>query len=366
MRFKDVQCVSCKNIFTEEDDVVVCPTCGSPHHRACWLNKGDCENKDLHSEGFVWQFPEELREKPVEPQKEVPDVTETDFQFKNGERAVICPYCSTINYGNDAFCIKCRKPFFEVPPNENYNDFAEQGGVNSEAAFNYYQQFGGLRPDILIDEIPVQEYADYIGEKKSGRYIRKFATMERFNKKISFSACAFLFGPIWYFYRKLFKEGAVYLLIMLLFAGISAWGSLTEPIKLMYEELAGYYPQIISGELTVEEFEAITQELSKKYSAYELSKKDTIKTFAANTSYLLSLGATLAFALAADFLYQRRVKAEILKTRTECYDMFTYRQTLRTKGTPSVAGAVIAGVSSAFIYVLPMIPLYIILYRSIL
>ena len=134
----------------------------------------------------------------------------------------------------------------------------------------------------------------------------------------------------------------------------------------MYEELAGYYPQIISGELTVEEFEAITQELSKKYSAYELSKKDTIKTFAANTSYLLSLGATLAFALAADFLYQRRVKAEILKTRTECYDMFTYRQTLRTKGTPSVAGAVIAGVSSAFIYVLPMIPLYIILYRSIL
>lgn len=364
MRFNGMQCVSCKNTFTENDDVVVCPTCGSPHHRDCWLNEGKCANSALHEEGFVWKMPEENSEKPEE-KKEAPEITETEFRFKNGEKAILCPYCSTVNYGNDAFCMKCRRPFVQTDSFAPNNGEPEQYQMNNDTLF-FYQSLGGLRPETEIDGIPVLEYADYIGEKKSGRYIRKFATMDRYSRKASFSICAFLFGPIWYFYRKLFKEGVVYLLISLILTGVYAWGSYNEPTKLMYEELGTCFPAIMSGEMSLEEYNEYITELEEKYSKYELSKTDKIKTAVANISYMLNLGVMLAFALAADYFYQRKIKKEILQTRTECQDMFTYRQALRLKGSVSVGGAAIAAALSLILYFLPLIPAYTILFDSIM
>ncbi len=58
-RFKDCTCPYCENAFTENDDIVVCPDCGTPHHRGCYMDNKACKNELLHGSGFEWKSPVE-------------------------------------------------------------------------------------------------------------------------------------------------------------------------------------------------------------------------------------------------------------------------------------------------------------------
>ena len=48
MEFTELKCPVCGLQFTENDDVVVCPDCGTAHHRACWQTLGHCACADSH------------------------------------------------------------------------------------------------------------------------------------------------------------------------------------------------------------------------------------------------------------------------------------------------------------------------------
>ena len=39
------------------DDIVVCPDCGAPYHRACYEKQGGCVYADKHGTGFEWTPP---------------------------------------------------------------------------------------------------------------------------------------------------------------------------------------------------------------------------------------------------------------------------------------------------------------------
>lgn len=362
MKFNGVQCVYCNNVFTENDDVVVCPECGSPHHRSCWKEKGECANAHLHEDGFSWEFPENL--KPREEKKPDPKAaTPTNFQFKNGENAVVCAHCGSINYGNDALCIKCRKPLNGESKDVPYDERPERY-LDEEDMQDYYERFGGLRPDILIEGIPASEYADYIGENKAGAYLRKFAAMERFGKKISVSICALLFGYMWFLYRKMFKEGLIYFLIIMLLTGIQAWCSITEPIKEFYTATSDLYTQVINGEITLEEFTAKLEEYQQKTMIPELSKTDKVKSVIGQIASTVSLVLCLTAAFFATYLYKRKVQADIMKIRTECSDMHTYRRTLHERGGVSVGGVVIGILLAGVVYFITMLPAYIVMFNS--
>ena len=58
-------CAYCQAVLFEEDDVVWCPECGAPHHRACWQSLGHCAREALHGQ----PLPEEdevVEEAPAE------------------------------------------------------------------------------------------------------------------------------------------------------------------------------------------------------------------------------------------------------------------------------------------------------------
>ena len=44
-RYTGNHCPVCEQAFTDEDDIVVCPDCGTPYHRACWQKIGACMHK---------------------------------------------------------------------------------------------------------------------------------------------------------------------------------------------------------------------------------------------------------------------------------------------------------------------------------
>lgn len=53
-RFENKLCPICRAPFTEGADIVVCPICGTPHHRSCYLAKGHCGVEEYHAQGFSW------------------------------------------------------------------------------------------------------------------------------------------------------------------------------------------------------------------------------------------------------------------------------------------------------------------------
>ncbi len=370
MKFTGCTCAYCSSSFVEADDVVVCPVCGSPHHRECWKENTCCANAPKHDDGFIWIFPEELRPKPEKPA--MPQAIETNYTFKNGENAVMCPHCKALNYGNDAYCMRCRKPLSEeaqaaVPEaSQNMNQDNMGNMPPQDGPYNYFQQFGGVRPDIMIDGIPAVEYADYIGEKKSGRYIRRFLNMERFGRKISVSVCAFIFGPIWFFYRKMFKEGLLYLLALLLTAGVMTWAANTDYAKEIYTEMAAHYDELITGEISQAQLNEIILEKQEEILKRGISKQDEFKETVYTVVEVVQLALMLGMAFFADLLYKRKVKADILRIREECSDMMTYRHTLHVRGGTSTGGAIIAAVAFAAISFIQLIPGYYYMFSQIM
>ena len=50
-------CSVCNKPFAAGDDIVVCPECGTPYHRACYQAAGGCVHEAQHAEGYAWQPP---------------------------------------------------------------------------------------------------------------------------------------------------------------------------------------------------------------------------------------------------------------------------------------------------------------------
>ncbi len=67
-KFVGKLCPVCRERFKENDDVAVCPYCGTPHHRACYLERNKCALEDLHGE-FTWKG--SLPDEPSQPPEEI-------------------------------------------------------------------------------------------------------------------------------------------------------------------------------------------------------------------------------------------------------------------------------------------------------
>lgn len=55
MDYTNEKCASCGVKFSEGDDVVVCPECGSPYHRSCFMSAGRCAHEAQHG-SYIWSL----------------------------------------------------------------------------------------------------------------------------------------------------------------------------------------------------------------------------------------------------------------------------------------------------------------------
>lgn len=204
-------CPVCNRAFTENDDIVVCPDCGTPYHRACWQKAGACVHADKHASGFTWQ-------PDAQPQAD-PDQ----------ERA--CPNCGARNPAGSQFCNHCGVPLAGAPRAGQAGsgraggrpDGASFGGgaqsaasaAQQDAGFRFFRQ--ELSPDDTIEGIKARDWATFVGPS-SLSYLAQFVRMEVFHRKTSVSLSAFFLGPIFFFYRKMWKPGLLFALVELLMA----------------------------------------------------------------------------------------------------------------------------------------------------
>lgn len=244
--FTGAKCEYCKKIFTSTDDVVVCPDCGTPYHRECYLEAGECINYELHEKGGDWeQFYGDR----------------VDFESKEDAPSEIrCPRCGTSNPATGLFCVKCGMP---LNSNQEARPFNNPYGNPQNPYGNNQQngQFGGgmygQQPFMQAQTIDLKT-VDIDGHKgeKYGRFAKKnflyyvanFFGFSKNKTKTSFNISAILFPEYYFFYRKMYLLGA----ILLVFASI-----VEIPAMLLYM-LDGMFPGITLPQIFADNVEMIS------------------------------------------------------------------------------------------------------------
>lgn len=189
-RFTNKKCPVCRAPFTDNADIVVCPKCGTPHHRACWLQNNRCGVEKYHEQGFVWNgF------LPDETTQPAPSDTENSD-----------PHKAVYPAG--------------TPQPRGRGEYAGMNEINDPQ--EYYSKLMKLVTDDARgdDGVSLHELCAFAG-KSVFHYGRAFSVFrgEFTGRKSSvfMNFCAGLFSPVFQFYRKMDVLGVITLLLGVLF-----------------------------------------------------------------------------------------------------------------------------------------------------
>ncbi|MDR0914790.1 MAG: DUF2628 domain-containing protein [Oscillospiraceae bacterium] len=292
MDYTDLKCEACGKIFEQDDDIVVCPDCGTPQHRECYEANNACVFESKHKDGFVYE--DFLREK-----------------VRSGElNWSFCNKCGTPNRPNAAECQKCGRkmsnpaapqgqPFVYGRPtvpndNKNANEDTEKNGTPQNGGFGGFA--GGFNPffNFAVDDEPINDVTkehihDYYEPTESGQkdtnfsnsqmppqpdaiplkfitmgdmakyvktnilyYLEVFKRIKAFGKT-KFNFAAFFFSGGYFLYRKMYKLGTVLTIFYVAMLGLQMLFS-ASPI---YTEALEIFKN--SG-LSINSFEHLTQQ----------------------------------------------------------------------------------------------------------
>ena len=194
--FEGQICDVCGKPFDKDSDIVVCPDCGTPHHRECWHSIGHCVNEHKHRAGYEWQ--------PV--RKTVP---------QPAEGSITCPDCGSVMPRDTLFCENCGRSLKQ--PQQSTQSFNVPGGrveVHQFPTFMPGVNDAEFRAQVdrelagEYDGVPYRDMAVFIGQSAQ-YYIYKFKKMASNPKYKPFNFTAFAFPPLWFLFRKMWKPALV-------------------------------------------------------------------------------------------------------------------------------------------------------------
>lgn len=199
MDYKGHICPVCNKVFEKGDDVVVCPICGTPHHRDCYEEKGHCINLNRHRENYDYR--RECEVNSVEKEE------------------ILCAFCGAKNPADSKYCNACGKPVganqsfaYNAPPQQEGTEFP-QGGFGGAFVMD---PLGGVNAeDDLGEGVKASEAAKYV-KASTPYFIPQFKQLKE-RGRTRFSFVGFIFGGGWMLYRKMYKIGAVFTALLALF-----------------------------------------------------------------------------------------------------------------------------------------------------
>ena len=218
MDYYNYRCPVCEKPFDKDSEIVVCPVCGTPHHRECYDINNRCFYEDKHAEGFDFRA--------ENPQGASSENTENNTQNRTNNRAnqqnrrsdiISCKNCGTFNVASNKTCSNCGEPLEQeadgynsydrhtqeqnTPPYQNANRNPQQ----PFAGFTF-DPLGGLKADEdLGNGVTAQEVSKFT-KNNSPFFCRLFRQIKTYDKsRLSF--VGFLFHGGWLLYRKMYKIG---------------------------------------------------------------------------------------------------------------------------------------------------------------
>ena len=307
MKFENEICYGCGKVFTENDDVVVCPECGTPQHRECYNKEHKCINEHLHCENFVWK----PKHAEADGDTALPKETEPETEAKS----IICPFCGHVNSPDATVCENCSQPFEiygrPILPKMSYDntpsseDFSykppfeieyDEHGEGKEQYNSGRFVFGGEMFEDEIYGVSTKDISMYI-RASVPNYLKKFRKMR--DKKITFNFAAFFFNAYWAFFRKLYKLAIIFLTVNLCISIVAR-----EPLTKCMDETYAFWGRItqINEETTDAELQALTDDA-------EALTKEVVPTLLAVFGAVVASNLVLGFI--ADKVYRKKVYTDI-------------------------------------------------------
>ena len=282
-RFTNEKCPVCNSVFTEDDDIVVCPECGTPHHRECYKEHKKCANHEKHTENFRWE-PDFVYPDPEESQKK-----ETDKQT--------------------------------VPNVEPLPVFSLQLNNLPNLLDRAYDDFD--------DNIKAEDMALFV-RQDAKKYISKFQKTKE--KKATWNWGAFFFTPYWFFYRKMYKLGAIFLAITLL---ISVGFSLSPSVQKLNADITKW-----TEKYNIENSDDFTEDeilqANEERQAFMRENPTGVKLLFAQVTLLLALKVTVG--LTANKWYYNYTLKNVKKINEQEKDVQKHKLLLLQSGGTSVGG----------------------------
>ncbi len=304
MNYDNLICRHCGKPMLGSEDIVVCPVCATPQHRECWMQAGHCANDSLHASGFVW--------------KKETDNTVNEYKTETAPDSKACHICGSENPSDSLHCGNCGALFGET---KNENPVCARCGTKNDSdarhckscgaplviqgeffSSNPYLRKSEFKEDDLIAGQRAGDVALYV-QASAHRYLRKFRRFAD-GKKLSFNFAAFFFAPYWFFYRKIYKAGAFFIV---LFATVSLMLSgITLNASLHVNFFIENYGVFDYENATEAEIAAYEKEVEKASTELFDNIKKPVAIIGA-----VNFGMSLIAALAADRLYYKKVLADM-------------------------------------------------------
>lgn len=339
MEYINEICQGCGRKFSDGDDIVVCPDCGTPQHRECYNKEHKCVNEHLHSDNYEWK----PKHAPIQP-------TATTV----GSESITCPFCGHENEKDAKMCENCGQPFelfgrsilpddninqpkdtpenyeykppFEVgefKPSDNAYRGGENNGDNGQSSQPFIADayaFGNDIPNGETCGVSNRDIKLYVRTSPSA-YYKKFKAIE--NKKPTFNVGALIFGHLWFFFRKLYKPGIIFMTLYLCLTF-----AFYNPIMSVYGEMADLVTQVQQAGENVD-----TAATEAQISALTEKSMPTLMAFIG-----LNLALNLVMAFTADRLYKRKAVKDIKDTndRTDGNDRMKIAEFMKKGGSSFV------------------------------
>ncbi len=191
MNFVGEKCAACGQTIHEDDEVIVCPECGSPHHRSCYKQSNVCANAVFHETGKKWTRSSEEEEKA--PQ--------------------CCPACGKPVSETDTVCPDCGYPL-EKRRQQEINDPFE---YISEEGLSADQPYFGFDPEEDMGGATLKEVADFVGTNTL-YYLPIFKHMKDTSRKLSFNLSCLVFPPIYFANRRMWGWALISAIVSIIFS----------------------------------------------------------------------------------------------------------------------------------------------------
>lgn len=282
-RFTNEKCPVCNNTFNSDDDIVVCPECGTPHHRECYTENKSCANHYKHSEDFRWEPDFVPVEEAEEPKS---DLTEKSIYRQAMEMAEM-PF--------PAIQVEKINPFFR-------------------------EKFGDLE-----EGVPAEDVAIFV-RQESHRYVSKFQKVAE--GKLTWNWAAFFFTPYWFFYRKLHKIGAVIFALFLLISSISFLPSVVQ-LNTAVASFEAEIQEIADSDRTEEEYRTAVLEITSEMS--ETIQNNRTGAVLVMSQSFASLVLSVFVGLNANKWYYNYTKSQLKSIKAESTTE-NYKNNLFMKG----------------------------------
>lgn len=318
------KCPVCQKYFHADDDVVVCPECGTPHHRECYESLGHCCNENLHEQGYDYQ------------------------EEKSGEKenVKVCPSCGKENGSDHFFCGNCGAPLSpgQAPqqPGAAPGGFPNGTGQAGNPFFvNLTDPLGGVPKDTDFgDGVTAGEMSKYV-KQSTPYFIRVFNNIKTMNKsKFSFAAAIFTGGYL--LYRKMYKLGALFAGIQLAMLLVESY--LTIAYSSLYSDFLEFYSQTLSSGNMVSDF-------SQYFSG--LSVTQILILYLPTLIEFARIAMMIVFGICFNRMYFKHCKKQIVKIKASAKEDENPETILQTKGGVNTPLAISLMITYLIIMYLP-------------